>query len=237
MPINKDFKKLVRARMEKTGESYTAARAQLLRKPSARTTSAPVVPATVTATPPTPAKADYAKLAGMSDKSIEKRTGCTWEKWVWALDHAKAYEWSHRALADHVNKTYRTGDWWSQAVAVGYERIKGLRDIGQRRSGAYEASKSKTIAAPAERIHRAFTDSRQRRKWLPGVNVTIRKSTPGKSVRMTWEDDTSVEVWLTPKGAKTATAVTHTKLAGKEDAEGRKRYWNEKLAALAELVT
>jgi len=32
MPTDKDFKRLVRGRMQKTGESYTAARAQL-RKP------------------------------------------------------------------------------------------------------------------------------------------------------------------------------------------------------------
>ena len=33
MPRQKDLKRLVRARMEKTGEAYTAARAQVLRKP------------------------------------------------------------------------------------------------------------------------------------------------------------------------------------------------------------
>jgi uncharacterized protein YndB with AHSA1/START domain len=179
---------------------------------------------------------EYATLAGMSDAAIEKRTGCTWEKWVWALDHVKAHEWSHRAITEYVNKSYKTGDWWTQAVVVGYERIKGLRGIGQRRNGAYEANKSKTIAAPASHVYRALADSRLRRKWLPDVAITIRKSTPGKSVRMTWDDGTSVEVWLTPKGAKTATAITHTKLSGKEDAEARKHYWAEKLNALAAVV-
>ena len=226
--------------MLKTGEAYTAARAQLLRKPARHArTELPVTARAAAAPPPAAApaiKPDYAKLAGMSDASIQKRTGCTWEKWVWALDHARAYEWSHRAIAEYVSKAYKTGDWWSQAVTVGYERIKGLRDIGQRRGGAYEANKSKTIAAPAPAVYRAFADSRVRRKWLPGVNVTIRKSTPGKSVRMTWQDGTSVEVWLTPKGAKTSTAVTHTKLSGKEDADARRRYWGEKLNALAAAV-
>ena len=33
MPRQKDLKRLVRARMEKTGEAYTTARAQVLRKP------------------------------------------------------------------------------------------------------------------------------------------------------------------------------------------------------------
>jgi len=233
MPINKDFKKLVRARMSKTGESYTAARAQLLRKPATRVSSAAI---SNEAAAPATAKVDYATLAGMSDAAIEKRTGCTWEKWVWALDYKGAHEWSHRAIADYVSKSYKTGDWWAQAVTVGYERIKGLRNIGQRRGGTYEASKSKTIAAPAARVSRAFTDSRLRRKWLPDVALTIRKSTPGKSARMTWEDGTSVEVWLTPKGTKTATAVTHTKLSGNEDAEARKRYWDDKLKALASLL-
>jgi hypothetical protein len=240
MPIDKDFKKIIRARMLKTGEAYTAARAQLLRKPARHARAElPATARAFSALPPAvapPIKPDYAKLAGMSEASVEKRTGCTWEKWVWALDHAGAHEWSHRAIVEYVGKSYKTGDWWAQAVTVGYERIKGLRDIGQRRGGAYEANKSKTIAAPAPAVYRAFADSRVRRKWLPGVNVTIRKSTPGKSARMTWEDGTSVEVWLTPKGARTATAITHTKLAGKEDAERRKLYWAEKLRALAAAV-
>ena len=34
MPLNKDLKRLVRARMSKTGESYTAARAHILAKSS-----------------------------------------------------------------------------------------------------------------------------------------------------------------------------------------------------------
>ena len=35
MPTQKDFKRLVRTRMAKTGEAYTAARAQLLKRRSA----------------------------------------------------------------------------------------------------------------------------------------------------------------------------------------------------------
>lgn len=243
MPTQKDFKRLVRARMAKTGEAYTAARAQLITKrplptvspsavPGAPVASAPAVAAPRRATPP-----DYAALAGMSDRSIEKRTGCTWEKWVQALDYAGAADWSHRATAEYVQRTWKVSDWWSQAVTVGYERIKGMRQIGQRMSGAFEATKSKTIAAPAAKVHRAFTDSRLRRKWLD-TPVEIRKAAAGKSVRMTWPDGTSVEVWLDPKGAaKTLTAVTHRKLKDKADVDARKAYWAERLNALARLTT
>lgn len=233
MPTNKDFKKLVRARMSKTGEAYTAARAHLLRTPLGVATVTVSAPA---AAPAPPATIDYATLAGISDAAVKNATGCTWEKWVWVLDRSDAADLSHRALAEQVQKTWKVSDWWAQSVAVGYERIKGRRAIGQRLSGAYEATKSKTIAAPAARIYKAFADLRQRRKWLPGTPVTVRKGTPGKSVRMTWDDGTSVEVWLTPKGAKTQTAIAHRKLTGRDDVDRRKAFWSEKLAALASVV-
>lgn len=234
MPTNKDFKKLVRARMSKTGEAYTTARAHLLRAPAAATaTAAPLLPAPE---PPSPAPIDYAKLAGVSDAAVKNATGCTWDKWVWALDRISAGDLSHRALAEQIQQTWKISDWWAQSVAVGYERIKGRRAIGQRLSGAYEATKSRTIGAPAARVYKAFADSRQRRKWLPDTTVTIRKGTPGKSVRMTWDDGTSVEVWLTPKGARTQTAVAHRKLTGRDDVDRRKAFWSEKLTALASVI-
>jgi hypothetical protein len=244
MPTQKDFKRLVRARMAKTGEAYTAARAQLVRKPGSASVSAAPTPDTQ---PPagvvTPAaasrsaKPDYAALAGYSDAAIEKRTGCTWEKWVQALDYAGAADWSHRATAEYVQRIWKVSDWWSQAVTVGYERIKGVRAIGQRLSGAFEATKSKTIAAPAAKVHRAFTDSRLRRKWLD-TPVEIRKAAAGKSVRMNWPDGTSVEVWLDAKGAsKTATAIAHRKLKDKADVDARKQYWAGRLNELAKQLT
>jgi membrane protein required for beta-lactamase induction len=56
-------------------------------------------------------------------------------------------------------------------------------------------------------------------------------------MRITWDDDTSVELWFTSKGeAKSAVQVQHTKLASKDDATERKAYWGERLDALGELL-
>ena len=247
MPINKDFKRLVRARMEKTGEAYTAARANLLK----RTTTAPSISASAVVLEPvgrgfspgeevrgktTATPADFAKLAGMSDAAIKKATGCTWEKWVHALDYAGAHEWSHRAIADHVHNTWKVKDWWTQTVTVGYERIKGLREKGQRRDGGYEANKSKTVAASAAAVFRVFAHARIRKQWLPGVSVTVKKATPNRSVRMLWDDGTPVEVWIVPKGKKTAAQVGHRKLATREDADARKAFWADRLEAMRDVV-
>jgi hypothetical protein len=233
MPIEKDFKRLVRRRMRKTGESYTAARAQLLKTSPTRTLAVRRPPRSAKAPP-----VDYASIAGMSDAALKAKTGCDWGRWVRALDHAKAHTWPHRKIASYVHDQYEIPGWWAQAVTVGYERIRGLRAIGQRRDGAFEATKSRTFAVPVAALFEAFAGDRARTRWLPGVTLSVRKATPNRSVRITWQDGTSVEVWLTAKGAeKSAVQVQHRKLPDKESAVRTKAYWTERLDALARTLS
>ena len=230
MPTHKDFKRLVRSRMRKTGEAYTTARAHLLNhRPQ------PVVSDAAPRPAPAPS---YEQLAGIKDATIKARTGCDWGRWVWVLDQAGAQEWSHRGIADHVSRHYKTPMWWTQAVTVGYERIKGLRAVGQRRNGQYEAGKSKTLAAPAARVYRAFRDARTRRRWLGDVSLTVRTAIPNKSMRITWPDGTNVEWYFVPRGgAKCQVAVQHGKLPDREAADRMKSWWGERLGDLDRLLT
>ncbi|MBI2615800.1 MAG: hypothetical protein HYW52_09020, partial [Gemmatimonadetes bacterium] len=109
---------------------------------------------------------------------------------------------------------------------MGYQRIKGLREQGQRRSGEYEATKSRTVPVSLTKLFRAFSQPRLRSQWLPDVTVTVRKATPNKSIRITWEDGTSVEGWFTSKErSKAQVAVQHRKLQSKEAANRMKQYW------------
>ena len=122
-------------------------------------------------------------------------------------------------------------------MTVGYERIRGLREKGQRRSGSWETSKSRTFAVPLATLYRAFSDRSTRNRWMSGVNWTVRKATENKSMRLTWEDGTSVELWFAGKGdAKSQVAIAHTKLASKEDADTRKAWWTERLAVLSKTL-
>jgi hypothetical protein len=222
MPTNKDFKRLVRGRMQKTGESYTAARSHLVHQRHAPT--------------PAPAAPDYAKLAGVSDESVRAKTGCAWAKWVWTLDRVGAAEMSHRDIARYVSEHFEISGWWAQTVTVGYERIRGLRDIGQRRGGSYEVSKSKTFAVPIARVYRAIRDARQRARWLD-ERPTIRAATTNKTVRMAWPDGTAVEAYFVAKGAaKAQVAVQHRKLKDRAAVARQKAFWTERLAALGEIL-
>lgn len=236
MPTNKDFKRVVRGRMKKTGEAYTAARAQILRTKTPAA-SRPVSSTPVSSRPGPDPRATYAKLAGMSDAAVNEKTGRTWEGWVRELDRLGARAWPHREIAKHLHESCGVPGWWSQMVTVGYERIHGLRATGQRLDGAYEVSKSRTFPVPVARLYRAWKEPRTRAKWLPGIALTIRTATPDKSMRITWPDGTSVAAWFVAKGAaKSQVAVAHSKLAGKADAEARKAYWGERLRVLAEVL-
>lgn len=219
MTKNKDLKRLVRSRIEKTDESYTTARLQLVRKKTPRPAPEPHV--------------DYARLAGMSDAAMTAKTGHSWKEWVHILDKVDAAARPHREIAAYVHDNHEISGWWAQAVTVGYERIRGLREIGQRRGGSYEASKSRTFPAPIHAVYQAFATARIRNRWLAGIEMTVRKATPDRSVRIAWSDGTSVEVWLVSKGdSKTQVTVAHTKLATQADVSRMKAFWNEKLGAL-----
>ena len=219
MPRDKDLKRLVRARMKKTGEAYTAARAQVLRKS------------------PKPAKAspDYANLAGMADDVVEEKTGRTWTEWVRALDSHEAERMKHGEVASLLSGTYKVPNWWSQMVTVGYERIKGLRARGQRLDGSYEASKSKTFNVSVKRLFDAWNDTSQRKQWLDANGVRVRTSASPKSMRLGLSDGGIVAVWFLAKGAgKSTVSLAHTKLPDVETATRMKKFWGGQLGRLAE---
>lgn len=209
MPKQKDLKRVIRTRMQKTGESYTAARLHIV-------------------------KQDFAALAGMSNASVKKATGRNWNEWVRVLDTEKSAEKSHRDIAKYV-KSLGTPDWWSQMVTVGYERIRGLRERGQKREGTYEATKSRTFAVPLAKLYSAFANARVRAKWLPDVKV--RTSSVNKSMRLGMDDGTLVAVGFFAKGeGKTSVAIGHSKLRDKETAAKMKAWWAERFDALGQLL-
>ena len=226
MPTDKDKKRLVRARMKKTGESYTAARAVVVARgedPAARG-AAP--------------RSEWPSLAGVSDDAVKRSTGRTWAAWVDVLDRAGAHRMRHGDIATLLHDTYEVPGWWAQTVTVGYERIRGLRAVGQRRDGAYEASKSRTFPVAVSALYRMFADTRRRKRWLPEGLTRVRTSSADTSMRVDWRDGTHVHFYFTRKGAaKSVVAVQHVKLASKAAVDEAKAFWAERLGVLADVLS
>ncbi len=215
MTQQKDLKRLVRARMQKTGESYTAARLQLTKKNESTR--------------------DLAKVAGMSDASVSRKTGRGWAEWVRMLDAAGAATKPHREIAEYVS-SLGVPSWWTQMVTVGYERIRGLRDRGQRRGGGYQATKSRTFNVPVARLFGAFTGVKLCSRFLP-KGVKLLSMTAYKRVRLGWPDDTQAVVgFLAKSPTKSIAAVQHEKLPDRSAADAMKKTWGECFDRLGDLL-
>ena len=162
-----------------------------------------------------------------------KRTGRDWADWCTLLDKEGAQKLTHREMVRIIRDKYHGGNWWSQMITVGYERLRGRRAVNQR-AGGFAVSASKTIAASAAAAFAAWTDARRRAHWLSGVKLLLRAAVAPKSLHLTCtEDDSDIEVRITPKGrSKCAVAVDHTRLADAKQVAERRHCWKEMLAAL-----
>lgn len=229
MPTQKDLKRRVRERMRKTGESYTSARAKLLAKRPARPPAAQASAAPAAAPP-----SDLAALGGMSDAAVAEKTGRTWQEWVAELDRSGAVALPHPAIARLLRTEHGLPSWWAQMVTVGYERIRGLRERGQRRDGRFDVHKSKTYPVSRLRLWTAFGRGKL---WLGEEGVRLSKATKPRSMRLRWADGTPIEVSFLDKGAaKSQVQLQHRNRPTREDAARLRAFWSERLAVLGTVL-
>ena len=115
-------------------------------------------------------------------------------------------------------------------VAVTYEQARGLREVNEKPSG-YEISVSRTIAAPAGKAFKAWTDEKTRKQWLP-ANFTLRKSTTNKTLRIIWDDGTDLVVAFYPKESRCQVVAQHSKLKDAKAGAKMKKFWADALDRL-----
>jgi hypothetical protein len=217
MTRQKSFKRLVRARMEKTDESYTAARSSLLAAGESKVTEGPALT--------------------MSDEAIRRRTGRGWEEWFGLLDEWGAAERPHGEIARWLREEQGVDGWGAQSVTVSYERVRGLRAVGERPDG-FSVTAQKTVAVPVERLYEEFVDESLRERWLPDGELRERTATKPKSARFDWGDgETRVIVGFIAKGeAKSTVALEHARLPDAEKASRMKAFWRDRVAVLKEVL-
>ena len=222
MTEDKRFKRRIRERMSKTGESYTAARSQVVRKRDRN-------------------KAAQERLARtddrMSDAKIEGATGKRWDQWFSLLDRWGARKRKHPEIVRFLAEEHEVTGWLAQSITVGYERARGMR-LKYERPDGFSVSASKTISVPVNVLFHAFVDEADRKRWLPDASMTIRTTQPLRTARFDWEDgSTRVVAWFESKApSKSTVALAHERIADADEAETMKVMWREYLAELKALL-
>jgi hypothetical protein len=226
MTKQKSLKTSVRERMAKTGERYTAARAQVLRGTNGGESAAARSGA-------------VADLRGrLGEEGVVEATGHSWEHWFSVLDAWDGTTRSHRDIARHLIDVHGVPGWWAQSVTGAYEQARGRRAPGQRADGSYSATASKTVAVHIETLFDAIVDDEIRARWLPEGLVSVRTSSRPKSARFNWTDgSTRVVFGFGDKGEEKSTvALEHERLSNPEERDQMKDFWRERLADLKRLL-
>ena len=216
MTRQESFKRRVRARMEKTGERYGAARRVLIEhssKGGGRT---------------------WIAEPDMSDDSLREATGKGWNEWCDILDAWPGHTGGHTAIASYVRGDLGVDGWWAQTVTVGYERITGLRLPYQQPDGTFNAGKSRTVAAAAADLKAMLIDDADRADLFPGFETELRSRPTSKTVRIGIGPGTAqIALEALPDG-RTKVSVVHEKLPSFDEVEQWKAYWSEWLEAIDE---
>ena len=234
MPTQKTFKTRVRTRMSKTGESYTTARRQLLRKTPEPETATPAAAAQLeTTTPETTTREAAAGTNLTSDEAMLRATGHGHAEWFALLDAWGATERTHTEIARWLHTEHDVPGWWSQNVTVAYERARGRRAPHELSSG-FSVSVSRTIEVDAILALRAFTDPAMRSRWLSGATLRQRPTRAANTARFDWADPPAiVVVSILPKTATKSTVnVTTEKLPDADSVERLKVAWRTWLGQL-----
>jgi hypothetical protein len=210
MTKDKARKRVVRARMAKTGERYSAARVSV---------TGPGAPH------PDP---------GVSDEAIRRGSGRSWAQWFRILDAWGASERKHAEIARHLREDLGVPGWWAQSVTVGYERARGMRQRHQGPEG-FNVGVSKTMPVDVDRLYAAFVQPRKRNRWLETGTVRMRTAQEGKSARFDFRDDGSrvLAAFIAKGPAKATVALQHERLPDADAVERVRGFWKERLSKLA----
>jgi uncharacterized protein YndB with AHSA1/START domain len=184
----------------------------------------------------------------ISDFAVQSKTGKKWDHWFSVLD-ALGDKKSHTERAKHLSGKHKLSGWWSQCVAVEYEKSRGLRVPLQKCDGKFQVSVSRVISAPIKKAFEAWSTEKGMNAWFSsktkqdfreggryqngdGDSGEFRVIVPNNRVRFTWEQKQHkpgswVEVRFTRKDAgRCQVVIQHVDLSSEAEAKDLKEGWS-----------
>ena len=156
------LKRVIRARAAKTGESYTAARRQVL-----TAAKPPVVEA--------PPKDPRVPRGELSNKTAIKSTGHDLDHWFKVLDRFGRKN-GHTKAAEYLYSEHKVKGWHAQMITVTWERARCLRQENQSCTGTFQVSVSRAVGAPVAWIVGFMNDAKSRKQWLKTAPPALAKA-------------------------------------------------------------
>jgi uncharacterized protein YndB with AHSA1/START domain len=203
--------------------------------------------------------ADAETRRELADETVREATGRTWDEWEELLDAHGAADFSHKEIVALLEDGGIESSWWQQTVAVGYEKRKGKRVLGQVADGTFQIGAQRTLPIAPDAAWRLVTSPEGLRAWLgdaPGLALEkgatytttpdgaageVRVVQPGSHLRLTWRPSgwaraSTIQVRVIPAGERTTLSFHQERLPGAAEREARRRHFEAALDALQRLA-
>ncbi|MCJ8159278.1 DUF4287 domain-containing protein [Sphingomonas sp. LaA6.9] len=170
------------------------------------------------------------KEARYSDQTIAEATGKGWSDWQKLLDDAGAAALSHKEIAAKLKTEHGVPGWWSQMLAVEYERAIGRRVIGQTCTGEFSAAATRTLPVDKDAAITAWRAAVAGMDAFDGVPFAGPPRESSTEKWRYWRVDLADGTKVTAMGSdktpgKAGLAINHDKLADAEAVARWKAFW------------
>ena len=172
-----------------------------------------------------------------SDEKVKAATGKGWMGWFIILNNAEASTRPHKEIAQLLHDKGCPG-WWSQMIAVEYERARGGRKKNEREGGTFAVNVTKVMPVSLSKLFAAATDEKTRKDWFPAGAFEETSKTRDKYWRGKWKKDRKLEFGFYAKGdGKAQIALEIRQLPTEADVEKERAAWKKAMEKLVQLVS
>ncbi|MGN6517232.1 MAG: hypothetical protein ACTHLR_15485 [Rhizomicrobium sp.] len=171
----------------------------------------------------------------ISDAKVKAATGRNWMGWFILLNRAGAEAMPHKEIAKLL-AARGCPSWWSQMIAVEFERIRGGRKKNERAGGTYAVNVTKVMPVSLAKLFAAATS--KRKDWFPPGAFEETSKTKDKYWRGKWKSGRKLEFGFYAKGdGKAQIALEIGKLPSSVEVERERAAWKKAMERLTVLLS
>ncbi|MBV9571273.1 MAG: hypothetical protein JO056_08540 [Alphaproteobacteria bacterium] len=183
------------------------------------------------------AKAQTGWQPSISEEKVKAATGRGWMGWFVILNRANGNALPHKDVAQILYDKGCPG-WWSQMIAVEYERARGGRKKNEREGGTFAVNVTKVMPVTIAKLFAAATSPKTRKDWFPPGAFEETAKTKDKYWRGKWKKDLRLEFGFYPRGdGKAQIALEINRLPDADAVEKARAAWKKAFSKLTTLLT
>ena len=173
----------------------------------------------------------------ISEEKVKVATGRGWMGWFIIMNRANANAMPHKEIAQLLHDKGCPG-WWSQMIAVEYERARGGRKKNEREGGTFSVNVTKVIPVGLSKLFAAATSEKTRKDWFPVGAFEETSKTREKYWRGKWKKDLKLEFGFYAKGeGKAQIALEINKLLSEAEVEKERAAWKKAMEKLSGMIS